>query len=194
MYKKLLFASLCLSFLQAADIEGHLRTGIHLTQGKATLNHIDGISFGLASPLPSITAEVQKSVLPRISIGLSGTYIPIWLNSENVYYSADIAMSSYLHITPANFLGCSIHIQHIPLHEQFIGFQNNVHLGLTLRNDITENVYAHFEVQHDITPDSLKSWEIPQNQYSAELCLLSASTSIRSYSSSISIGYILPQE
>lgn len=174
----------------------HLRTGVDFNIFRIDIDTLANINISKPCPLPHLTAEVRQPIDNALDFGIAGSYIPIFIGNQS-HHALKISMHSYLKKNHHNAVGLGLHIHHVPLNSidpSLLGYLNNLSVGLSLQGTLSKNLYTHFEVRQDLTPKDLHFWEsylASQNQLYA---LAPSLISFRYFSSSISLGYILPTD
>lgn len=194
MFKKYHIIPFLIIFSQAT--ETHFKTGVNLHSLGLGTEYIPNFSVGSSFPSLYIASEIRQPIDEKISFGLSGAYTTT--SKKGDFYSLQLGMSAYFQQQPHNYVGVGIHIHKVPmtlLEPAAYGYINQLTTGLTLQGGITKNTYISFEFTRDITPNGIHTWEgYPSREEEVGIAFLSSLLSTSGYSSSVGIGYQLPNE
>lgn len=192
MLKKLCLASVA---ILSNAFDTHLRAGISHNLSYTNLDVVNKFSAAIKLSLPELSAEIQQRIDPKVSFGLSGTYIPLLEKTTPFHVHAlKMGFNSYFHYHKHNSVGVSLNISSLPLDDiLMIGHISNVSLGAIMQGTLTDNMYAHIEMQFDVTPQNYRSWDLDISGMVEDTPLpLLAVLESRNYATSIALGYVLP--
>lgn len=195
MFKKTTLL-MALSLYSTYALETHIRAGVDLNILKLDLNNLSKMDVSTPYPLPQLTTEVRTSIDPYLDFGISGTYMPI-VFTQHRYHALKVGMYSYFKSNWQNSIGLGLQIHHIPLspiEPSVIGYLNNVSVGISMQGTLLDNLYAHFEINQDITPYGYQSWETYTGDSNYMYVVAPALVSFKHFTSSISLGYIIPTD
>ena len=178
------------------DITIGMRAGIDLTSYSISSDD-NLISASIPRALPNLTLDIDKHINKNISFGLSASHNLIRLLSQS-YHAYSTGLSSNYHLSSHNSVGIGASILHIPvindqkIYQNFSGYINSLRVGISMKNLISENIYTHVEVMHDISPSGYRSYELtPSKKVPAYSSLFLNAVSAQCYSANISIGFNL---
>lgn len=147
-------------------------------------------------PGSEITVDIERHCNDKLSFG---SFASLSHGYEDIN-TLTAGLAGFYHVTPKSHVGATLSIQHfLPSSDKYnpevLVQHGNIHtlqLGINIRNMLSENIYSHLELTTDVTPYRYHSYELRRDLMPPSLIptMIAADSTVRTYGTHISIGYI----